>query len=187
MKPLPCLALTAALMAAGVVLIKRPTGEPAESAGPEPVDTQVAQPWSESMQLSPFARAMLIQDVIDGRRTLLQAATLFRELHLRNGQRWDRPWVVLAGFRLPRGTPGERLCQQIEAWVRGALENDPERCEAVLSRLEKELRDAPREHGEICLPDPAGLQSVEQLLADARESLTELQRRNIERSLRRLR
>src|SRR5262245_29265964 len=186
MKPLPCLALTAAL-AAGVVLIKRPTGEPAESAGPKPVDTRVAQPWPESMQLSPFARAILVQDVIDGRRTLLQAATLFRELHLRNGQPWDRPWVVLSGFRLPGGTPGERLCQHVEAWVRGRLDDDPERCEAVLTRLEKELRDAPREHGDIRLPDPASLESVEQLLADARDSLTEQQRRNIERSLRGLR
>jgi hypothetical protein len=187
MKPLPCLALTAALIAAGVVLIKRPTGEPAESAGAQQVDPLVARPWPESMQLSPFAREMLVREVIDGRRTLLQAATLFRELHLWNGQPWDRPWVVLSGFRLPGGTPGERLCQQVEAWVRGTLDDNPERCDTVLTRLERELRDAPREHGEICLPDPASLESVEQLLADARDSLTELQRRNIEKSLRGLR
>lgn len=187
MKPLPCLALTASLIAAGVVLIKQSTGDPAESADSEPVDTVVAQPWPESMQLSPFARASLAHEVIDGRRTLREAATLFRELHLRNGQRWDRPWALFVGLRLPGRTPGERLCQQVEARVRCALGDDHERCDAVLTRLEKELRDAPREQGEICLPDPAGLDSVEQLLAQARDSLKEHQRRNLQRSLRRLR
>jgi hypothetical protein len=187
MKHLPHVVFSIALAAAGLALLKPPTPGPIDASGPELVDPKVARPFPEAMQLSSYARNLLIEEVIDGRRSLVSAATLFRELDLRNGQVWDRPWIRLAEgtCRLPGRTPAERLCRQVEIRLRETLGQDPGRRDAVLARLEGEFRDAHRVDGDICLPGPETLESVEHLLARARASMTDRQRRHLYDGLRR--
>lgn len=169
-KRLPHIALAVAFVAAVVVLFKRPAGEAMEPAAPALVEPTLAQPWSEAMQLRPIVRDCLTREVIDGRRSLLAAATLFGQLNQLNGQPLDRSMLdsPIGRLLLPGRTPSERLCQQVESWVRVALRDDARRRNAVLARLEAEFRRAPRQDGDIRLPDPGTLESVEKLFANAR-------------------
>jgi hypothetical protein len=180
LKRLPYIAVTVTLVLAGWAFLKRPAGVPAASSALGLVDPALAAPWPEAIWLSPIVRDRLARDVIDGRRSLIAAASLFGELNRLQGRPTVPPWEdpVFAALRLSGNSPNARLCQQVEIWVRVALRDDPTRREAVLARLDREFRAAPREHGDIRLPDAARLEPVEQLLAEVRDTLPERERRH---------
>jgi len=116
----------------------------------------------------PFARDRLARDVIEGRRSLLATATLFGELNRLTGESADDAGIPAneSPLSLPGRTAAERLCQQIERWVRAMLRNEPARKDAAIAHLEAEFQAAIRAHGEIRLPDAASLEPVEQFLAE---------------------
>lgn len=174
MKLLPCLALTAALVAAVLVWNDRQPQRPA-------VDDQLA-PLPEITRMLPFARDRLAREVIEGRRSLLATATLFGQLNLLRGESLDCTRIppVESPLSLPGRTPEERLCQQVERWVRAMLRNDPARKEPAIAHLEAEFEAAMREHGQIRLPDAASLVPVQRILADARNSLNVNGRRELD-------
>jgi len=173
-KRLPYIALAAVFVAAVVLLIKPPTGGAIEPPGSSLVEPSFAQPWPEILQLRPIVRERLTQEVIEGRRSLLAAATLFGQLNQLNGQPLDRSLteIPVGKLRLPGRTPSERLCQQVESWVRATLRDNPRRRDAVVARLEAQYRNAPRNDGDIRLPEPGGLETVEQLFAQVRARRT---------------
>jgi hypothetical protein len=173
MKLLPCLALTAALVAAVLIWNDRQPQGPA-------VEPDSANSFPEITLMLPFARERLARDVIEGRRSLLATATLFGELNRLKGESADSGSIpgTETPLRLPGRTPAERLCQHVERWVRAILRNDPGRKDIAIAHLEAEFQAALHEHGEIRLPDPANLEPVERLLARIRDSLSPLQRRN---------
>lgn len=137
-KRLPYIALALVFAATVGLLIKPPAGATTEPIGPSLVDPAFAQPWPETLQLRPIVRERLTKEVIEGRRSLLSAATLFGELNQLGGQPLDRSLtdVPLGKLRLPGRTPAERLCQQVECWVRATLRDNPRRRDAVVARLE---------------------------------------------------
>jgi hypothetical protein len=147
---------------------------------PEPDDVAPPDlPWAEAAgQSSPadvvgFAKKLVARDVAVGRRSLLEAAALFRDLpRLPSGLTPPsvdgRDW----GQDLPAETEEERLCIRVIGLVRGVLWEQPDvaRLAAAQARLESEFWAAICEQGVICLPDvpPA---AIEALLEQAREAL----------------
>jgi hypothetical protein len=165
MKMLPCLALTAALVASVLVWNDRRSKDTDS-------DADFAKPLPEITQMYPFARDRLTRELIEGRRSLLATATLFGELNrLKPGSAdYDRIAAAESSHSLPGRTHNERLCQTVERWVRAVLRNDPARKEVALGRLEAEFQTELREHGEIRLPDPASIEPIERILAETRSS-----------------
>jgi hypothetical protein len=148
---------------------------------PEPDDANLPDlPWVEAAEgpSSPaavvgFAKRLVARDVAVGRRSLLEAAALFRDLpRLPPGLALPsvegRDW----GQDLPAATEEERLCIRVIGFVRGLLWEQPDvaRLEAAQTRLECEFWSAICEQGTIRLPDvpPA---AIEALLTQAREVL----------------
>ncbi len=98
-------------------------------------------PLDESVRFS--QRNEIITDVIDGRLSLLEAASAFHNL-----DRQSPPLLVT----YPGDSDGEKVCRRVIAWVRVRLQSDPADTEAqpqsegstspaasVLARLEREL------------------------------------------------
>jgi hypothetical protein len=96
------------------------------------------------------AKRRIIDEVVAGRLTLLEAAAWFR--HLNN---CDGPRPQAEALWGPQGrTEGERMCRQVLSWVRSDLQACPEsQYRAVYGRLEAELEaELARSHGTIELP-----------------------------------
>jgi hypothetical protein len=81
-------------------------------------------------------RERVVQEAIDRRLTLVEAAARFREL-----DRAD-PSFLWDSFRVlrPGASDEERQCQSVIEWVSGMLVNDPGRARAESRRLEEELQ-----------------------------------------------
>jgi hypothetical protein len=128
------------------------------------------------MLLSNFAKAQLARDVVVGRRSLWEAAALFAGLNRRpfGSPGWSRH-ALDAALRLPPDPlrpDEERLCWQVIAWVRSPSTQGMPGRERAAVRLEAELRAA-LWGGGVRLPDPRSLESTRELLARARDSLSE--------------
>jgi hypothetical protein len=98
------------------------------------------------------AKMELIAELAAGRLTLLQAAACLRALP-------DAPpyfWTLMHGY-WPGKSEGERLCRYLIAFTQDML-TDQQRTEAasVIARLEKELQDHLRRHGDVRLPKVPG-------------------------------
>lgn len=176
MKYLPYVLMTAALAAAVTVLLFGQACDPGVESQP---------PLPLPQRLRPIACDRLTWDFIEGRRSLLEVAVLFDKLNNMGGpgrrhDRWSE-WTHLS-LRLPGRTKAERLCQQVEAWVRAALADDPMHCETVLERLEAEFNDAVRQDGDITLPDPEKLETDEQIINRTEKELTPKERQDIYRT-----
>jgi hypothetical protein len=175
MRPAPVkrFALTLALVGAVTVLTGRGPPEPDDAGSTDPPGAAAVSGQSSPAALVGLAKGLVARDVAAGRRSLLEAAGLFRTLYrlapelpppLGPGVEppdWSR--------HLPAGTEEERLCLVVIGRVRWALGDPPDvaRLEAVTARLEGEFWAARCEHGAIELPDvpPA---AVESLLEQAR-------------------
>lgn len=95
------------------------------------------------------AKARVVDELIDGRLTLFEAAALFRRL--------NDPSPASAAH-LARDCPGdseeERLCRQVIAWVRVTLPQRPaDVADEMGARFEEELREHKECHGVVILPD----------------------------------
>jgi hypothetical protein len=97
------------------------------------------------------AKRRVVDEVIGGRLTLLEAAAWFRHFNNADGAR-----VRDGDFRGPPGrSEGERLCRQVLSWVHSDLQALPEsHYRAVYGRLEAELEaELARGHGMVELPE----------------------------------
>jgi hypothetical protein len=96
------------------------------------------------------AKGEAVQEVLDGRLTLWQAAARFRDLDATARASARRQ----ARRRFPGLSEDERSCRQVIAWAAEADEKRPGGGTGLARRLTAELEDALR-HGRLSLPDPA--------------------------------
>jgi hypothetical protein len=164
-------ALTGSL---AVVFIRCPTN-PVEQAVDQ-VDEALAEGLPETAMLRLVVKGQLAREVADGRRSLGEAAALFRELNRLPPQRGQPPEIVTP-VHIPMDTEAGWLCRQVAEHVHVALHQEPERAAAVVARLEAKFFAELRAHGAIRLPDPATLEPVEELLQQARAWIAEQERR----------
>ena len=156
----------------GIALVLAFWPGPSESDGGQPVMTTVTDAAPDIVLLRIFAKRQIAHDIIEGRRSLVEAATLFRELNHLPPTAPD--WLPGDGYQFALRTPvsndDERLCRQVIEWVYSAvrIKGTPALAEQAAARLEAEFRAAPRAHGVIWLPPASALTPVRQLLAAAR-------------------
>jgi hypothetical protein len=156
-------ATTAALILARG-LPEPPALDPDIAAVDEP-----AQP--EEYYLRIVAKGQIARDVAAGKRSLVEAATLFAALNRLPPAATNLAVVVpyAADLSLPCATNEDRLCVQVALWVRGTFEPGQRgQAAAVLARLADEYRQAVRGTGTVRLPPPESLEPVEELLDRAR-------------------
>jgi hypothetical protein len=156
------------------LLVCRPP-EPAAPLPPPDADPEaaaLAAPWPDVVPLRLVAKLQIARAVADGRRSLWEAAALFRELNRLPPARGKPPEIVTHAH-IPMDTEAGWLCRQVAEHVHGALREEPERAAAVVARLEAEFFAELRAHGAIRLPDPVSLEPVEHLLAQARAWIAE--------------
>jgi hypothetical protein len=178
MKHLPYYLLALAVTGAMAVVFGPCASGPAEPRSVPVVETLVAPP-PEAAALRMLAKRHIARDVAAGRRSLVEAAALFRALNSpAQADALSRddphPWALTA----PARTDDERLCRQVVEWV-GALRltESPEYAAAAVARVNAEYREELRQHGAIRLPDPAGLPTAEELLEKVRATMTERERK----------
>jgi len=159
-----------------VVLAWRP-GAPDEPA-PAPADAAPGDRWPATTPLRILAKRQITREVIAGRRPLAEAAALFRELNRvpPDVSRFD----IFTGAPIdPSSSAEERLCRQVVAWVGSVMHHEPvPGREAVLARLEAELREMLGQPGGVRLPDSGAVASGPELLARVRDGLTPAERRD---------
>jgi hypothetical protein len=178
MRVSPCKFLAVAIAVALPVVYCRRTPGPDGPAEP-PVSEALTAPPPETALLRLAAKLQLAREVADGRRTLWEAAALFREL-----DRLPPPPIELSrldgvdqSLPIAGRTEAERYCRHVVAQVRAALRDDLGRVAAAAARLEAEFVAELRAHGAIRLPDPASLEPVEELLQQARAWIAEHEQR----------
>jgi hypothetical protein len=95
------------------------------------------------------AEKRLVAEVIDGRRTLWEAAARLRDLPHAAPSFWEM-------FRLDvEGTSDdEKMCRHVIGWVRASAPPGPDqaRAAAVADRLQAELDERLCLYGTVCLP-----------------------------------
>jgi hypothetical protein len=126
------------------------------------------------------ARARLARDAAAGRRTLAEAAALFRELNRRPPATAPPADADPNGppLTIPLDTEEGRLCRQVILSAYYALRSEaPGRADAAVARLEAEFFAERRAHGALRLPDPVMLEPVEEVLKQARLWIAEQERR----------
>jgi hypothetical protein len=163
----------ALVVALPVVYCRQPPGPdellpPGEAEPPAPA-------WPD-VQAAIVARARLAREAAAGRRTLAEAAALFRELNRRPPVTDPPAYADPDGppLTIPRDTEEGRLCRQVIQYAYFALRSEaPGRADAAVARLEAEFFAECRAHGAVRLPDPASLEPVEELLKQARAWIAE--------------
>jgi hypothetical protein len=166
MRTAPRKFLAVALAVALPIAFCRRPPEPDPAA--EPVISGVlggAAPGAVALRV--LAKGQLALDVAARRRSLVEAAALFRELD-RLPPAPARPAWLDPTLHIPADTEEGRLCRQVVAAVRAELGAEPDRAAAAVARLEAAFWEELRRHGEIRLPDPDSLTPVQQLLEQAR-------------------
>jgi len=138
-------------------------------------------PMPESMTLRFLAKQHIARDVVAGRMSLIEAATIFRVLNQpvdldalnREGGQF---WVLTE----PVHTEDERHCRQVVQWVSAlGLTDSSEHVAAAVARLTAEYQEEARRHGQVRLPDRAGGTTAEELLNQARDTMTESERKRL--------
>jgi hypothetical protein len=127
----------------------------------------------EILALRIAAKSHIVDKVITGRLSLVQAAALFGALNRLPPQSLKASPSDLSAFhRFPAHTDEERLCQQVVQWVGAELAHDEDRREATLVCLEAEFKEG-RKEGTVQLPDLLTLVSVQKLLEQVRKQPTD--------------
>src|SRR5262245_54746629 len=139
--------------------------------GQSPVVTGMDAP-PDTVLLRILAKRQIALDVANGRRLLVEAAVLFRELNRLSPAATDLTLAdrYLSALRAPVGSDEERLCRQVVVGVDCVMQKEGTLAwaEEAVARLEAEFRAAPRTHGVIQLPDASALTPVQELLNAAR-------------------
>jgi hypothetical protein len=150
---------------------------------PDPSSTDESEVRSdelpEMLALRPLAKQLIAREAAAGRRSLFEAAALFRELN-RFTPALDVPLLGPYDSRihLPRETDDEVLCCQVASYVLVALKDRPlGEADAAVARLETEFWEAKLADGVIRLPDRTALPPARELLEQARAALTAAERR----------
>jgi hypothetical protein len=155
------------------LLVCRP---PLPDLPPEPpVSAALAEAAPDVVALRLVAKLQIAREVADGRRTLWEAAALFRELN-RLPPEPAKPTHVVSPVHIPVDTEEGWLCRQVVESVRVALYQEPDRAAAVVARLEAEFFAELRRRGTVRLPEASSLEPVRELLQRTRTGLTEAQR-----------
>src|SRR5262249_12037999 len=94
------------------------------------------------------AKHQIVQEVIAGQMTLLEAAAHFRALD-RQPPAFD--WEAFR-FSYPGPSEEERHCQEVTTYVANQLVDDPCLAETLRERLKGELAEHLR-HGTLALPE----------------------------------
>jgi hypothetical protein len=155
----------------------RPTGPdelPPAGAGVPP-----AADWPDRLARV-VARERLARAAAAGRRPLLEAAALFRELNRRppGTAAPDHPDPDGPPLAIPLDAEEGRLCLQVVQCAYFALRDESHgRAAEAAARLEAEYCAERRACGAVRLPDPASLEPVERLLEHARAWVIEQERR----------
>jgi hypothetical protein len=185
MRILPRAFLVGSLACALAATFVRCPPEPAHPPLPPVGDAEARARATGYLDIVPMrwqAKDVIAHEVIAGRRSLLQAASLFGEL---DRLAPERVYPVRAdnadeSLGIPVRNQAERLCRYVIAHVRTELRHEtPARAEAVLARLAAEFFAEREAHGAIRLPDPATLEPVHQLLERAWRELPEERRRAV--------
>jgi hypothetical protein len=151
-----------------------------ENPEPDPPHGMVLTdgPVPESMTLRIVSKQHIARDVVASRMSLIEAAALFRVLNEpvdldALGREGAQFWAL----REPAHTEDERICRQVVQWVSALdLTESPDRVATAVARLTAEYRKEVRRHGQVCLPDRAGRPTIEELLDQARATMTESER-----------
>ncbi len=123
-------------------------------------------PIPATLRLRILAKSLLVEELASGRLTLLDAATLFREL---DGLPPRTVYPPIPDpdppIRVVRPTEDERYCVRVITFTRGALRmTQPGRVEILTARLVAEFEAERCRSGTIRLPDPGSLEPVQGLL-----------------------
>ena len=105
-----------------------------------PVDEPLAAGFPEIVTLRTLAKDRIAEDVVAGRRTLLEAAALFRELNRLPPEPLKPSWID-PSLRIPADTEEGWLCRQVIERVRLELRREPDRAAAAVARLEAEFHE----------------------------------------------
>lgn len=172
--------LTVALVGSLAIVFVRCPSDPIEPPSPQYVDPEaeaLAAGVPEIVPLRLIAKDLITQDVIAGRRSIWEAAALFRELN-RLPPEPAKPSLFDPSLSIPADTEEEWLCRDVAVRVSAELCDEPERASAITGRLEAEFFAETFQHGAIRLPEPSSLTPVSELLEQARRRLTDARRQS---------
>jgi hypothetical protein len=135
MKALAYLFMAAGVATAGALLWQgRELPRAFQDEGRRAADLRAVQ---EALSFRHEARREILEDVVAGRMTLLQAADQFKGLNERHPES-----MTAVRFTYDGGTDEERLCRQVIAGVQGLLDDrPPSEAAPIIARLEAELHD----------------------------------------------
>jgi hypothetical protein len=160
---------------AGVVALCLIAGPHPPANAPVPEDSFHLDLAENSARVRTAVRQRLAREVIDGRRSVLAAAALFRELDRTAVPPLEpiRPdWIQPLSVPFPMGTEDEAYCYRVAVWAYLALwAESPARADEVVARLAAEVWAEVEVRGSVRLPDPAALEPVGRLLDEARAAL----------------
>jgi hypothetical protein len=145
----------------------------------DPPVNPMAAPWPD-FAATVEAKDQLARDAAAGRRSLVEAAALFRALDDRRPAAPAPPCADPTDLplRVPADTAAGRYCRQVVLYAHAILKNEaPGLAAAAVARLEAEFGAGVRVHGAIRLPDAAAVEPVEELLRQARAAVAERERR----------
>lgn len=132
------------LVVAALVVVRRQSGE-CSSLSPGPSNSEVLHGGAGDPIIQEYVRRFqikdqIVEDVRAGRRTLFEAAALFRRLDQRPPARI--PHVEY--LDTPGDREDERYCRQVIRWVEAALEFEGNHDDGTVRRLRAELEEAVR-------------------------------------------
>jgi hypothetical protein len=179
MKPTHLKLLVVMLGVVALVLAFRRSESPdAVEPTTDGVKTGEAPPTPVALRV--LAKQGLARQVAAGRRPLLEAAALFRELD-RLPPVAGAPWfdaTIDPPIAIPGRTEDERRCQQVLLYVRAAFNYGDVKCPEAERPVADEFFRILRERGVIQLPSPESLESARNILAWTRAGMTDPRRRD---------
>jgi hypothetical protein len=151
------------------VLGHRVAEMPVRPHSTDPTIDERAPPEAEVLVLRIRAKNRIVEDLVHCRRSLVEAAALFRELDRVPPQaKYLAILVHDPPLRLASPTEAEQYCNAVITYARNSLRvNQPDQAEAVTGRLVAEFWAERCERGEVRLPEATAPEQVRELLGRA--------------------
>jgi hypothetical protein len=174
------LILSLTLVGAVAVICCRHPPEPAEPDWPPPAESP-ATLITETAVVRLRAKKQIALDVAAGRRTLVEAAALFRALNRLPPETTEptgpdnptHPWVLTD----PVHTEEEQMCREVVEWVYSSLGGESEElAKSAVARLTADFRNELRRHGAIRFPDPSAVTLPPEILDQAERAFAKARR-----------
>jgi hypothetical protein len=152
-----------------IVLGRRVVEMPVRPHSTDPAIDERASPEAEVLMLRIRAKHRIVEDLVHGRRSLVEAAALFRELdRLPPQAKYFADLYPDPPLRLASLTEEEQYCIAVITYARNSLRViRPDQAEAVTGRLVAEFWAERCERGEVRLPEATALAPVHELLERA--------------------